>query len=64
MSFHRFKEWAFLGLLTAGLYILWDMKKSVENLNEKVATVIERSMWHEKIINRHEDQINALLKEK
>lgn len=52
-----------MGLLTAAVYVLWDMKKSVELLNTSVATVIERSVWQEKQLNLHEDRIRDLEKE-
>jgi hypothetical protein len=53
-----------MGLLTAAVYVLWDMKKSVELLNTSVATVIERSVWQEKQLNLHEDRIRDLEKGK
>ncbi len=64
MQFKDFKDWILLGLITCGIYILWDMKKSVESLNMSVAVVIERSAWQEKLLNTHEERLHALEKEK
>lgn len=60
LTFDKLKDWAFLGLLTIATSILYEMKKSVETLNTQVATVIEKSVWHEKLLNRHENEIRAL----
>lgn len=64
MQFKDFKDWVLLGLITCGIYILWDMKKSVELLNTSVAIVIERSAWQEKLLNTHEERLRSLEKEK
>lgn len=60
MTFHRFKDWMLMGLLTCGIYILWNMKSSVDTLNVAVATIIEKSVWHEKQISQHDDRIRLL----
>lgn len=64
MKLIHIKDWMLMGLLTAAVYVLWDMKKSVELLNTSVATVIERSVWQEKQLNLHEDRIRDLEKGK
>lgn len=64
MKLVHIKDWMLMGLLTAAVYVLWDMKKSVELLNTSVATVIERSVWQEKQLNLHEDRIRDLEKGK
>lgn len=63
MKLQQAKDWLLMGLLTAAVYVLWDMKKSVESLNTSVATVIERSVWQEKQLNLHEARIYSLEKE-
>lgn len=60
MEFNALKDWVFLGILTCGVYILWDLKKSMENLNEKIATIIEKTLWHEKAIEEHSERIKLL----
>lgn len=60
MKFQGFKDWVFLGLLSCAVYILWDMKTSVDTLNIAVATIIEKSVWHEKQISQHDDRIRSL----
>ena len=55
MDFNAFKDWAFLGLLTSGLYILYGLKESVDKLNISIAVVISRTDGHEKRIERLEE---------
>lgn len=40
MEFSGFVEWAFLGLVGGGVYILWQMKESLANLNTRLEVVI------------------------
>ena len=66
MDFHQFMEWAFLGIISfASLYavtILAALKKSIDQLNIKIAEVIEKSSWHEKWLTRHDIEIQDLKK--
>lgn len=55
MDFAAFKDWALLGLMTCGVYILWDLKGSIDKLNVKIAVVIERMNNHEKRIDKLEE---------
>lgn len=57
MDFEGFKEWVFLGLLSGGVYILWTLKLSIEDLNIKMAVIIERTSNHEKRIEKLESEI-------
>lgn len=63
LNFSGFKDWILLGLLTIGVYILWDMKKSVESLNVSVAVVLERTTHHDSRINNIDLRLNAVEKE-
>lgn len=54
MDFNSFKDWAFLGLLSGGVYILYALKNSVDQLNISIAVVIERMNNHEKRIDKLE----------
>jgi hypothetical protein len=56
MDFAAFKDWAFLGVLTGGVYILWQIKTSVDELNVKIAVVINRTDSHEKRIEKLEEK--------
>lgn len=56
MDFLAFKDWTLLGLLTGGVYILWQLKASVDQLNVQIAVVIERMNNHEKRIEKLEDK--------
>ena len=39
-----------------------DTRKSVDDLNVKVAHIIEKTMWHEKTIEAHDGRIRTLEK--
>ncbi|HLB42012.1 MAG TPA: hypothetical protein VJN02_03995 [Gammaproteobacteria bacterium] len=58
MDFIQFKDWVLIGLLSsigpAIVYILWKMYGSIENLNIKIAVVLERLNSHEKRIKKLE----------
>jgi len=58
MDFNAFKEWVFLGLLAGGVGILYTLKQSVEELNIKMAVIIERMSNHEKRIENLETSRN------
>lgn len=55
MDFLAFKDWVLLGLLSGGVYILWQLKDSVQQLNVQIAVVIERMNNHEKRLEKLED---------
>jgi hypothetical protein len=59
MEFNAFKEWVFLGVITSGTYILWQLKQSVEHLNCKIAVIIEKIDTHDKRITKLEDKIET-----
>jgi hypothetical protein len=58
MDFAAFKDWALLGLIAGGIWLLFDVLKkllnSVELLNERVAVVIEKTNDHESRIEKLE----------
>ncbi len=53
MDFAAFKDWVFLGLLSGGVWILYALKGSVDQLNVQIAVVIER-------MNNHENRLDKL----
>lgn len=61
MDFNQFLSWAFPALLSSvliyGVKVLQDIKTSVDELNERMATIIERTAWHEKEMERLNDKI-------
>ena len=57
MDFNSFKDWAFLGLLSGGVWILYALKGSVDQLNISIAVVIERMNNHEKRIDKLEAEL-------
>ena len=66
MEFKQFVEWAFYALVsgcfTYGVYILNELRKSVADLNNHVATIIEKMSWHERMLDNHDGRISKLEK--
>lgn len=60
MQFSQFMEWAFLGLLTCGIYILWDMKRTISDLNMHVVVIIEKVSRHEREIEDHDKRLRDI----
>lgn len=64
MEFKEFASWAMQGLIGGGVIyaasVIGKMRDSVEALNQSIATIIERSNWHERVIEKHEDRISEL----
>lgn len=60
MKLQDLKDWALLGLITVGVYLLYDMKKSVEVLNVQVAVVIEKASRSEQVLNQHDERLRLL----
>lgn len=64
MEFGTFLTWGFTGLLSGILVyavkVLTDIKKSVEELNERMATIIEKTFWHEKEMEKMSSRISAI----
>ena len=53
-------------LAGAGLYVMRDelhkLRESIEDLNGNMATLVERTMNHEKLLERHDERIGDLEK--
>lgn len=62
MQFSSFIEWAFLGLVGGGVYILWQMKESMNSLNTKIEVLIQQHEQARKDIDDHEFRIRDLEK--
>jgi hypothetical protein len=64
MKFDEFLSWGFTGLISGiliyGVKVLQDIKSSVEQLNERMATIIEKTQWHEKEMERLNNRISAI----
>lgn len=64
MEFNNFVEWVFYALLSGaviyGVGILKGLKNAVETLNVSVATIIEKTSWHEKELERLDKRIRDL----
>lgn len=59
-----FIDWILKGVLGGicayGVHILGAMKKSIDDLNVKVGTIIERTDWHTKEIDRLDSRVTRL----
>lgn len=64
MQFSEFLTWGFTGLISGiliyGVKVLQDIKSSVEQLNERMATIIEKTSWHEKEMERLNGKIEMI----
>lgn len=64
MDFNKFIEWAFQGLLAGaavyGVNVLSSIKNSVNELNAKIAIIIEKTAWHEKWLEKHDEEIKKI----
>lgn len=60
MSFSQFQEWAFLGIISGGVLILWQMKESVNALNSKIEILIVQHEQARKDIEDHEGRLRHL----
>lgn len=68
LTFAYFIQWGFYGLL---LYFAYDLKttikvmsRSVERLNLKIAIVIEQTENHKELLDKHDERIYNLEREK
>lgn len=66
ISFRDLIEFLFLPVLTAGVFVLWDVNKNINALNVQVGVLIERnSAYKEQIeslkirVDRVEDRIKS-----
>lgn len=64
MDFSHFIQWGFEGLISGaliyGVSVLTNLKSSINILNERIATIIEKTAWHEKELEKHEHRIIRL----
>jgi len=64
MDFSKFVEWAFYGVVgyaaIAVVQLLSMLKKEIAELNSKIAIIIEKTAWHEKWLEKHDDEISKL----
>jgi hypothetical protein len=62
MQFSEFIQWSFLGLVSAGVYIMWQMKESMTTLNNKIEVLIVKHELADLRINDHESRIRDMEK--
>jgi hypothetical protein len=64
LEFTNFVQWAFYavmtGAVTISVSILAKLYTSIEHLNQKIAIIIEKTSWHEKVIEDHDDRLKQL----
>jgi hypothetical protein len=63
-GFESFVQWAFQGILGVvaiyGVKVLADLNHSIQELNIKVAVIIQRTEWLEKGLEHHDDRLSKL----
>lgn len=57
IKFRDIVEFLFLPLLTAAVFLMWQLNQSVSTLNVQVGVLIEKSLVSEKRIDRLEQEI-------
>lgn len=64
MDLTKFIEWAFEGVLSScmiyGLNIISQMKNSINELNNNVSRIVEKTAWHEKELDKLDERIRLL----
>lgn len=66
MSFDQFVQWGFYSLISVvAVYIASEfatLSKSVDELNLKVASMLEKFVWHKRDIDELKDRVDAIEK--
>lgn len=64
MSWAEFADWAIKatlgGICFYGVNILSQMKNSIDGLNDKVSTIIERTEWHSRDIEKLDKRVTRV----
>ena len=60
MEFPNFVQWAFLGLVSGGVFIMWQLKESVSSLNGKIEVLIVQHEQAKNDISDHETRIRSI----
>ena len=75
MNWNAFRDWAFTGLVAAGVLVLWTslgklensvegLSKSMQQATSSLAVMSERSVNHEKRLDKHDLDIEHLKRER
>ena len=63
-NFEQFIVWTFYGVVSFsaifGVKVLTKLTQSIDQLNIKMAEILQTSAWHEKTLDRHENKIQDL----
>jgi len=63
-DFGSFATWALQAILAGAVVyavtILSRLQTSVEQLNSQIAVIIEKTSWHERELERHDDRISQI----
>ncbi len=60
MGFSNFIEWSFLGIMSGGVIILWQMKESLSLLGTRIEVLVTQHEEAKNDINDHESRIRTL----
>lgn len=64
MQFSEFVQYCFYGVASGGtmlgVKILWSLKDSIDTLNKQIAIIIERTTYHEKQLEKHDERLSRI----
>jgi len=60
MQFSDFMQWSFLGIVSGGVIILWQMKSSMNDLNTKIEVFVERLGHHQEKLESFGLRLNTI----
>ena len=67
LNFKDFVNWAFMlmlvGVVAFGVRSIETLNQSVAKNNKHVTTLLERTLWHDRELKRHDKQFDSLNKE-
>lgn len=68
MDFQKFVEWTFYSLLGGmAVYVVHqisELTNSVVELNKNLAVILEKMLWHDKMLDKHDAEIENLKSER
>ena len=64
IDYNQLIQWVFFGVVgfaaVFAVNVLQSLKNSVEQLNEKIAIIIEKTVWIEKTLDKHQKEIERI----
>jgi hypothetical protein len=60
VDFVQFKEWVFLGVLSGGVLILWQMKEKIKQINYKLEVLLVVNTNTRESVKDHEIRLRKI----